>query len=100
MDEGISEGEDDFPAAACKEVSVEQCETSALIQRACRLNCGLCVRVEEPPSPPLSPPFAGTFDFAGAFDEEPGRIRPEERTEYLSHAHTRTGRILLGLFHL
>ena len=41
-DEGATDCDEEFPASACLEVTPEQCEASALVRRACRLNCGVC----------------------------------------------------------
>ena len=42
IDEGAIDCDAEFPASACQQVTPEQCEASALIRKACRLNCGVC----------------------------------------------------------
>ena len=51
VDAGLTDCElnDDFPAEACQDVSSEQCDASAIVRRACRFSCGLCM-----PSQPAS----------------------------------------------
>ena len=69
MDEGVDDcgEESNFLTAACPDVDSEQCELSLLVQRACRLSCGLCMPLgPEPPSDftPVASAIANTSDFA------------------------------------
>ena len=68
IDEGATDCDEEFPASACLEVTPEQCEASALVRRACRLNCGVCV--------PGAGVTDGLFDIPTASDVIPTASAP------------------------
>ena len=47
-----NDGTSSFPASGCHDATSKQCASSALVRKACRLNCGLCAL--PPPSPPAA----------------------------------------------